>query len=90
MYCSLLFFLALWEKVLIGIGSAIFIILVAFGIYWFCKKRRKCKETKQVQTELSEKDKKGNSDYIGYCDNTMPSNQRWFGKPKIVYDGRLV
>ena len=65
--------LALWEKFLIGIGCAIFIILVVFGIYRFCQERRKCKQNKQVQTELSEKDKEGNSD-------SRPS------KPMVTYD----
>ena len=73
--------LALWVKVLIGIGSALFIIfVVAFGICRFFPERTKCKEKKQVETELSEKDKEGSSDYRGYCDNTRPL------KPKVTYD----
>ena len=57
--------LDLWLKILIGICVLAIIGLVAFVIFWFCRKRKICKGKKQVQTELS---KEGNSDYNGYCD----------------------
>ena len=51
--------LALWVKV--GIIALAFVINVVFfgWICWFCRKRIKNKQENQVQTELSEKDKKG-------------------------------
>ena len=75
--------LALWVKVG-SIGLAVVITVVFFGwICWFCQKRRKNKQENQVQTELSEKDKKGHTELRGLCDYTSPSDQRWFAKSGV-------
>ena len=73
--------LDLWLKILIGICVLAIIGLVAFVIFWFCRKRRMCKGKKQVQTELSEKGKAGNSDYSG------TPTQGSCAEPKVTYDG---
>ena len=52
-----------------SIGLAVVIAVVFFGwICWFCQKRRKNKQENQVQTELSEKDRKGNTEFRGLRD----------------------
>ncbi|XP_067041930.1 proprotein convertase subtilisin/kexin type 6-like isoform X2 [Acropora muricata] len=79
--------LDLWLKILIGICVLAIIGLVAFVIFWFCRKRIMCKGKKQVQTELSEKGKEGNSDYNGYCDYSGNRTQGSCAEPKVTYDG---
>lgn len=79
--------LDLWLKILIVICVLAIIGLVAFVIFWFCRKRRMCKGKKQVQTELSEKGKEGNSDYNGYCDYSGNRTQGSCAEPKVTYDG---
>ena len=75
--------LALWVKVSI-IGLAFVSNVVFFSwICWFCRKRLKYKQVNQVQTELSEKDKKGNTEFRGRCDYTSPSDQRGFAMPGV-------
>ena len=78
-------------KVVIGIiCPAVVITLVVFGIRWFRQKGRKYKQPNPVQTEPSEKDKGGNSDYRGPYDYTSSSSQRCSAKPKAAFDGEFV
>lgn len=69
----------------VGIAGLAFVstAVVFSGIYWLCQKRRKNEQQNQVKEELSEKDKKGNSDYRWPCDYTSHSNQRWSAKASV-------
>ena len=91
MYCILLSSLARWEKVVIGIiVPAVVITLVVLWIRRLRPKERKYEQPKPVQTEPSEKDKGGISDYRGPDDYTSSYNQRCSAKPKAAFDGVFV
>ena len=72
------------------IGLAVVITLVVFGIRRLRQKRRKYKQPKPLQTEPSEKDKGGISDFRGPDDYTSSYNQRCSAKPKAAFDGVFV